>query len=101
MSTPVLSCTLATQAMWLWMLSMLRPISLVPCSANHLPLRANSVSSVVHTGVKSAGWLKRIVQLPLMYSLNVSGPMVVSASKSGALSPMRGMWLGSISGDVA
>ena len=45
---------------------MLRPISLVWWSANHLPFSAKELSSVVHTGVKSAGWLKRMVQWSLM-----------------------------------
>ena len=53
--TPVFSRTFCTQAMWLWMLSMLSPISLVFRAANQAPSLANSESSVVHTGVKSAG----------------------------------------------
>ena len=84
MDTPVFSRTACTQATWLWMLSMLSPMSLVLRSANHSLCCANPLSSVVHTGVKSAGWLNRMAQPPFMYSLNLSGPCVVSASKSGA-----------------
>ncbi len=91
MYTPVFSRTACTHAMWLWMLSMLSPISLVLREANHSLFWAKPLSSVVQTGVKSAGCEKRMAQLPLMYSLNFSGPWVVIASKSGAGSPMRGI----------
>src|SRR4029077_16599364 len=46
-------------------------------------------SSVVHTGVKSLGWEKRIAHLSPIHSWNRIFPSVVSAVKSGASSPMR------------
>lgn len=46
-------------------------------------------SSVVHTGVKSAGWLKRTAHAPFFHSWNEMGPWVLSAVKSGAVSPRR------------
>src|SRR6266496_2862964 len=59
--------------------------------------RANSTNSVVHTGVKSAGWEKRITHLPFCQSESLMGPCVVLASKSGAgpLSSIRGGGSGS------
>src|SRR5689334_8025693 len=53
---------------------------------------ANSTNSVVHTGVKSAGWEKRITHLSFCQVERRIGPCVVFASKSGAgpLSSMRG-----------
>ena len=44
-------------------------------------------SSVVHTGVKSLGWEKRIAQVSPTHSWNLMWPVVVSASKSGAMVP--------------
>src|SRR5674476_1683807 len=44
-------------------------------------------SSVVHTGVESAGWLKKTAQLLPFQSRNEISPSVVGAVKSGALSP--------------
>src|SRR5712671_1431932 len=53
---------------------------------------ANSTNSVVHTGVKSAGWEKRMTHLSFCQVESRIGPCVVFASKSGAgpLSSMRG-----------
>src|SRR6187551_1619535 len=45
-------------------------------------------SSVVHTGVKSFGCEKRTAQESPIQSWNLIGPSVVSASKSGAVSPI-------------
>src|SRR3954466_8460088 len=54
------------------------------------PLRsAVRPSSVVHTGVKSAGWLKSTAHLPDFQSWKPMLPSVVSAVKSGASSPSR------------
>lgn len=60
------------------------------------PRRSNSLfsdavrpSSVVQTGVKSAGWLNSTAQLPSFHSWKRSVPAVVSAVKSGAMSPRR------------
>src|SRR6478609_10617363 len=46
-------------------------------------------SSVVQTGVKSAGWLKNTAQAPFFHSWKLIVPSVVSAVKSGATSPSR------------
>jgi hypothetical protein len=51
---------------------------------------AKVMNSVVQTGVKSAGWEKKITQLPLKSSGKLMGPWVVSALKDGAFSPIRG-----------
>ena len=48
---------------------------------------ANSPNSVVQTGVKSAGWEKRMPHESPSYSWRLSEPSVVSAVKSGAVSP--------------
>ena len=45
-------------------------------------------SSVVHTGVKSLGCEKSTAHESPIHSWNLIGPSVVSASKSGAVSPM-------------
>ena len=49
------------------------------------------MNSEVQTGVKSAGWLKRMTQLPAYCSGKLISPWVVTALKAGALSPMRGI----------
>src|ERR1700754_349772 len=50
------------------------------------------MNSVVHTGVKSAGWENSTTHLPLeVMSLSFNMPCVVLASKSGATSLMRGI----------
>ena len=46
-------------------------------------------SSVVQTGVKSAGWLNSTAQESSFQSWKESRPAVVSAVKSGAVSPRR------------
>src|SRR5207302_8975348 len=46
-------------------------------------------SSVVQTGVKSAGWLNSTAHLPDFQSWKSTVPSVVSALKSGASSPSR------------
>ena len=46
-------------------------------------------NSVVHTGVKSAGCEKNTHHESPMNSWKLIGPMLVSAVKSGTLSPMR------------
>mmetsp|Transcript_17732 Transcript_17732/g.37052 ORF Transcript_17732/g.37052 Transcript_17732/m.37052 type:complete len:247 (-) Transcript_17732:199-939(-) len=52
--------------------------------------RARRPISVVQTGVKSAGWEKRIAHLPFFHSWKLSmGPWVVSAEKSGTMFPSR------------
>src|SRR6478735_4348524 len=49
---------------------------------------ATRPSSVVQTGVKSAGWLKRTAQLASFQSWKRIGPSVVVASKSGRSRPV-------------
>ena len=92
-STPVFSCTAFTQAICEWMLSMLRPSSLALCCAKNSFSSAKPVISVVQTGVKSAGWENSTTQLPLLYSESCSCPVVVVTLKSGALSPILGIWV--------
>jgi hypothetical protein len=50
---------------------------------------ANLPSSVVQTGVKSAGWEKRIAQLPPSHWWKSMSPCVVLAWKLGASEPRR------------
>lgn len=64
-------------------------LTFTPRDAKSALERATADSSVVQTGVKSSGWLNKIVQESLMKSENLMGPLEVSASKSGALSPSR------------
>ena len=71
------------------MLSIDSPMSWVLSFSNSGALRANSDSSVVQTGVKSAGWEKRTTHLPLK-SPSEMGPCVEFAVKSGAGSLSRG-----------
>ena len=62
-------------------------IALVLRLANSLCSAEVRPSSVVHTGVKSAGWLKKTAHDPFFQSWNEISPSVVSAVKSGAVSP--------------
>src|SRR6056300_1346739 len=64
-----------------------RAIALTLRFANSLSSAAVRPSSVVHTGVKSAGWLKKTAHAPFFQSWNDISPSVVSAWKSGAVSP--------------
>lgn len=60
------------------------PIILTPLLSNSPPIFANAPSSVVHTGVKSAGCENRIAQLlPMNWWKSIS-PWVVLAVKLGA-----------------
>ena len=59
--------------------------------ANSSARRANSDSSVVQTGVKSAGCEKRMTHFPSCQSENLIDPCVVTAVKSGASSPILGI----------
>ena len=65
------------------------PISLVLRLSNSGLALENAPSSVVQTGVKSLGWEKRIPQLSPSHSWKLIVPSVVSAVKSGAVSPSR------------
>lgn len=67
--------------------SMDRAMALVLRLANSLCSAAVRPSSVVHTGVKSAGWLKNTAHEPFFQSWNEISPSVVMAVKSGASSP--------------
>src|SRR5487761_1701383 len=67
--------------------STLTPMSLVLRLAKSSLRFAKSPSSVVHTGVKSAGWENRIPQLSPRYSYRLMVPSVLSAVKFGAASP--------------
>ncbi len=73
------------------MLSMLSPKSSV-FNASNSPFRcAKPLISVVHTGVKSAGCENITIHLSLAKSENFIFPFVVTASKSGAISPILGI----------
>ena len=67
-----------------------RPRSLQLSFSNSGCMDAKVMNSVVQTGVKSAGWEKKITHLPLKSSGKLMGPCVVSALKDGAFSPMSG-----------
>src|SRR6516165_6400328 len=64
------------------------PINLVLRLSNSGLALENAPSSVVQTGVKSFGWEKRIPQLSPSHSWKLMLPSVVSAVKSGAVSPI-------------
>ena len=66
-----------------------RAATLTPRFLNSPCSLATEPSSVVHTGVKSEGWLKSTAQAPSMYSCHRSGPSVESALKSGTVVPKR------------
>src|ERR1700728_3008825 len=66
-----------------------RPISLALRLSNSPLALEKAPSSVVHTGVKSFGWENKIPQLSPSHSWTLIVPSVVSAVKSGAVSPNR------------
>src|SRR5581483_4487513 len=66
-----------------------RPMILTPRFSNSGLIFAMYPSSVVHTGVKSLGCENRTHQLFPIHSWNRMVPSVVSAVKSGAVSPRR------------
>src|SRR5262245_26856599 len=66
-----------------------RPITLQLRLANSGSSFARYPSSVVHTGVKSLGCENSTHQEVPVQSWNLIRPLVVSASKSGARSPIR------------
>ena len=66
-----------------------RPMSLVLRLSNSALALAKAPSSVVHTGVKSLGWENRIPHESPSHSWKLIVPSVVSAVKSGAISPKR------------
>ena len=68
-----------------------RPMSCVLSAANSPSRFAKPTISVLHTGVKSAGWLNSTTHLPAsVRELSCSGPSVEICSKSGASLPMIG-----------
>ena len=78
-STPRRSRIDSSHARWLWIESIESPISLTLRASNSPFRRASSESSVVQTGVKSAGCEKSRIHLPPCHSDNVRGPWVVVA----------------------
>ena len=66
-----------------------RPMSLVLRLSNSDLALEKAPSSVVHTGVKSLGWENRIPHESPSHSWKLIVPSVVSAVKSGAMSPKR------------
>ncbi len=89
-STPIFSLMFLTHARCEWTLSMERPTSWTFRFASSSAIPANAMNSVVQTGVKSAGWEKRMTHFPRR-SESFRGPWVVSASNSGAFSPSTGI----------
>ena len=87
----IFSLIVRSHAMWLKSPSTDRPTSLQLAFANCSSMVAKVMNSEVHTGVKSAGWLNRITQLPEYCSGKLISPWVVTALKAGALSPIRGI----------
>src|SRR3954452_10605123 len=73
---------------WLSTGSTERPITFTLRRSNSGLMFAKYPSSVVQTGVKSRGWENRTAQLSPIQSWNLIRPSVVSASKSGAVSPI-------------
>ena len=69
--------------------STLTAIGLTPRLANSPDNAAVLPSSVVHTGVKSAGWENSTTQELPAHSWKEIGPAVESCWKSGAVSPKR------------
>lgn len=65
------------------------PINLTPLLSNSPFSFAKAPSSVVHTGVKSAGCEKRIAHLSPIHSWKSMSPCVVLALKFGASEPRR------------
>src|SRR3546814_15201468 len=64
-----------------------RPIVFTPRWSHSGRRRSTSPSSVVQTGVKSFGWLKKSPQDDPSHSWKRMGPFVLSCSKSGAIWP--------------
>ena len=87
----IFSLIVRSHAMWLYNPSTESPTSLQFALANCSSIVANVMNSDVHTGVKSAGWLNRMTQLPAYCSGKLISPCVVTALNAGALSPMRGI----------
>src|SRR5262245_11164807 len=69
--------------------STLRPMTFTLRLSNSGLSLAMYPSSVVHTGVKSFGWENKMPHELPSHSWNWMGPSVVSALKSGAVSPIR------------
>ncbi len=80
-----------SQAMWLVRAPTESPRSWQPRASNSSCILPKSMNSEVHTGVKSPGWLKRMIHFPLKSCGKRMCPCVVSASNSGAFSPRPGM----------
>merc|ERR550539_604658 len=79
--------------MWDSTSSQERAISLTPLLVNS-PLSFWTLpSSVVQTGVKSAGWENRIAQLSASQLWKSILPWLVSAVKLGTMSPSKGMFI--------
>jgi len=87
----IFSLIVLSQAMWLYIPSTERPTKLQLTSLNFFSRVAKVINSEVHTGVKSAGWLKRITHFPEYWSGKLISPWVVIALKLGALSPILGI----------
>ena len=74
---------------WSFTLSQDKAMTLTPRFSNWGKNFWTCDSSVVQTGVKSAGWLKSMAQDPPSQSWKSTRPVVVSQEKSGTTSPRR------------
>ena len=88
-AVPWVSSMSPAHLLWELTSSTERPISLVLRLSNSALRAEKAPSSVVHTGVKSLGWENRTPQLSPRNSWKLMVPSVVSAVKSGAVSPSR------------
>ncbi len=86
-SVPPTSAMSGAQPWWLSSGSTEMAIALTLRLSNASLSVAVRPSSVVQTGVKSAGWLKRTAQEPAFQSWKWIVPSVVSAVKSGRCRP--------------
>ena len=81
-SVPVASPMSGAQPWWSSIGSTLTAMTLVPRSAKPDCSAAVRPSSVVHTGVKSAGWLNNTAQLSAFQSWKVSSPSAKDRDES-------------------
>ena len=88
-AAPPTSAMSGSQRAWSSTESTETAIGLALRAANSPESAAVRPSSVVHTGVKSAGWENSTAHAPSFHSWKLMGPAVVSAEKSGAVSPRR------------
>ena len=95
-ATPPTSSMSGAQPLWSSIGSTETAIALTLRLSNSSFRLAVRPSSVVQTGVKSAGWLKSTAHVPSFHWWKSIVPSVVSALKSGASSPSRSAMVSSL-----